>query len=47
MTSSILENKSSSNDVAVEATKLIQKMYRHILNDGCIHCKHILSDNND
>ena len=42
-----LESKSSSF-VAVEATKLIQKMYRHILNDGCIHCKHILNgDNNE
>jgi hypothetical protein len=34
-------------DVAIEATKLIQKMYRHILNDGCIHCRHILNDDNN
>jgi hypothetical protein len=37
----------SSEDVALEATHLIQKMVRHILYDGCDHCRHILKDNNN
>lgn len=39
MTTSILEDKPS---LAAETDELILKMYRHILNDNCQHCKHIL-----
>jgi hypothetical protein len=41
MTTSILEDKPS---LAVEVTDLIRRIRRHILNDNCQHCKHILKD---
>lgn len=36
---------SSDDDIALEATHLIQRMVRHILYDNCDHCRHILRGN--
>jgi hypothetical protein len=47
-TSSTLQDKGirpRSDAVSLETTILIQRMYRHILNDNCDHCRHILRGN--
>lgn len=37
----------SVDSLALEADELVRRMYNHILKDGCIHCKHILQNNNE
>lgn len=34
--------RSSADPLPYEVDDLVRKMYHHILQDGCVHCKHIL-----
>jgi hypothetical protein len=38
-----INKKNLVDPLPYEVDELVRKMYHHILQDGCVHCRHILS----